>query len=631
MDEERAEFLRKLKQRYPELESKTLLETLNGDAVDDDTLLYRLCCKEGGNRDPFSIVGYPQSSPTAQSNSNNQSTPRTHSLQQPQPPQQQPQPSPSVSTCLACNATLTLQAGSVTSYPVRLNCPSCGVTSRLTEPLMNMGRVQRPEENMRAKKPSCDFCGYQTNTMEERQVHMKTHVAEISVMERTKEKLKESMKPAVTQELQKHAGKWRESLKKHITSNMDDKETYAMKADAVKQLETLVKAVFPDAKIFLFGSTSTGTGELKSDLDVAVSIASNRRAVDEMVIIHSLWSFLDNLNLPWYSDHTGEYGLHKITKTRVPILGYSSPPTLSMLKLDTPEARTLVFKVKDASDFTTLRNKFKNHKAVVDISEHPDDKQLHLLCKSQLDAIALRLKFPSEFLQAPNIFRCTWDLSAKTFGVRNSALIRKYTKLRSVRTAAVAVKMWSRAWRVNDPRNGLLSSYAVMLLFVYYLAETGVLQFQDPASISFDDCEQVPPLPDLPEGEKDLSIAVMLFMGFFDFYSRSNKFNWDEHVVSLRKDPSREGPISKESLGWTSKNAIIVERAKCVRYHICIEDPYEAADQGGRGMLNLGRKIPEHRALRIQLAFKNAYRDVCAGDIESLLGVHPSENFTIVD
>ena len=489
-----------------------------------------------------------------------------------------------------------------------------------------MGRVPKPEENKWAKKPSCDFCGYQSNTMEERHAHMATsHIAELNEMERIKVKLAESNKKS--SEYQKYVEEWCESMRKYVTANMDDQETYTIKADALKQLETLVKAVFPDAKIYLFGSTSTGTGETKSDLDVAIWLTSNQ-LVDERVIIHSLWTFLSNLNLPWYSDNISDYGLHKITKTRVPILGYSAPPSQNMVRLDVIEATTLTFKCSDAAEVTAFASRFKNHKAVVEAIEKPEEKQVQMICRSQVDAISIRLKYPSEFLQVPNVFRCTWDLSAKTFGVRNSALIRKYSQLREVRTAAVAVKMWSRAWRVNDPRNGLLSSYAVMLLYIYYLLARGLIEFQPPSDINFDECEQVPPLPTPPDGNEDLSTAVTIFMGFFDFYS--SKFNWEDHVVSLRSDPRVNGPVTKESVGWTSDNEIIVERAKCVRYSVCIEDPYESADSG-HGMLNLGRKIPQHRALKIRLAFKNASKDVCAGDIESLLGISPSENCTIVD
>jgi DNA polymerase sigma len=65
-----------------------------------------------------------------------------------------------------------------------------------------------------------------------------------------------------------------------------------------------------------------------------------------------------------------------------------------------------------------------------------------------------------------------FDISFNLFGAVNSRLLRTYTEtFPTVRMALVLAKGWSISAQINNSPNGYLSSYAVVLLFLYYTGE----------------------------------------------------------------------------------------------------------------------------------------------------------------
>ncbi|KPI84990.1 RNA editing 3' terminal uridylyl transferase 1 [Leptomonas seymouri] len=237
----------------------------------------------------------------------------------------------------------------------------------------------------------------------------------------------------------------------------------------------------------------------------------------------------------------------------------------------------------------------------------------------------------------PELYGMDFDLSFRAFGIRNSHLLRRYLLSHPcARPGALVLKDWSKSSGVNNSVNGYLTSYAINIMWIYYLVHHGVIPY-------------VSPTKDIPEslrgnvsGDPEYAAIVdpawteaqrvamqtqagELLIGFFYYYAFD--FDWEHHVVSL----NRPGVTTKAMLGWDVEDVAVTmngagqvdgamhgglappghqqqqydlgsagggatatRRSRMTtRYSFCIEDPYEEN-------LNLGRHMGVTKTLRVQ-------------------------------
>eukprot|EP01061_Rhynchopus_euleeides_P002243 TRINITY_DN11718_c1_g2_i3.p2 TRINITY_DN11718_c1_g2~~TRINITY_DN11718_c1_g2_i3.p2 ORF type:complete len:382 (+),score=114.43 TRINITY_DN11718_c1_g2_i3:409-1554(+) len=321
---------------------------------------------------------------------------------------------------------------------------------------------------------------------------------------------------------------------------------------------------------------------------------------------------------------TSDAGLRKILRTRVPILGNGpllesegvrripcvvmtyDPTSQGDMRASETEAKDAVTRAGIPPSQAVVSTSGDGGK--VTITFDTESTAVRFLCKCERAAV-LNKTFP------PAVYCTRWDMSARLYGVRNSQLLRRYLEEPHHRIAAAAVKIWSKKIRINDPRVGLLSSYSIALMFVYYLVQKGRVAFIEPETIDLAQAAALPRYiesPDLDTNEKKSQMALKVgqaFVGFITFYCF--EFNWDTDIISLLQP----GVVSKKQRGWTEANSIRVDRGNSVRYHLGVEDPYEKADptpwgESQSGMLNVTRKITEFRCLEIHQKFIKTFNNL---------------------
>lgn len=212
----------------------------------------------------------------------------------------------------------------------------------------------------------------------------------------------------------------------------------------------------------------------------------------------------------------------------------------------------------------------------------------------------------------PEIFFVDFDLSCRTFGVRNSWFLRSYLAQDPVfRAGNHFIKQWSKKSGVNNSRVGYLTSYAMTVLWIYYLLRTGEASFVDPTTVSaVPTPEQLtvpymplrPPSEDGGESESDrIQRLGRLLRGFFYFYGYA--FDWSSEVVSLRTNCQEpDGILTRDAAGWTMEkevNSIILRNR--VFYNLCIDDVYE-------DNLNLGRHLSQLKGGWVRQQFRQAWQ-----------------------
>ncbi|CBZ25816.1 conserved hypothetical protein [Leishmania mexicana MHOM/GT/2001/U1103] len=216
--------------------------------------------------------------------------------------------------------------------------------------------------------------------------------------------------------------------------------------------------------------------------------------------------------------------------------------------------------------------------------------------------------------RSPEIFSIDFDLSCRCNGIRNSWLLRRYLAQSEVfRVGNVFLKTWSKACGVNNSRVGFLTSYAVSVLWIYFLLRRGEVAFVNPEDIpALPNPEEQMEVPYIPlwsavaDAKADAARTARLgnlLRGFFYFYGE--EFDWDTHVATIRQPFDSAADIrTKEDLGWEKSDTLsLVLRNRC--YHIfSIEDVYEDD-------LDLGRHLTPEKAAWIRLQFRLAYRLCC--------------------
>eukprot|EP01063_Lacrimia_lanifica_P011748 TRINITY_DN18451_c0_g1_i1.p1 TRINITY_DN18451_c0_g1~~TRINITY_DN18451_c0_g1_i1.p1 ORF type:complete len:657 (+),score=207.01 TRINITY_DN18451_c0_g1_i1:125-2095(+) len=628
-----ADRLRKLQAAFPEVAVQVIREVVAG-SLDEDAALYRLTCRATQDRDPLNEIYVAQQStpeaPALAGTGEYSSLPTVKQLARRAPEGR--------IHCPACAERIEPKMKNPTENT--LECPICSVAFSATAPKVTHTPQSRAlnDDPMRAnpKYPCCDYCGVQLTVRELREHVLNQHQRELEQLARLQEYNAEmkSRQPTLTRERKLSALMfWQDVLLREVFPKMDDKHTHQCKVDTACQVEALVRAMFPGAVVYLFGSTTTGVSEQNSDIDLAVKVSLNRTPpINEAAAVENLHTFFSQEGLPWdtwwEAGYAGDYGLRKITKTRVPILGNTPPlgagPVDEGLDERTRSLRWTVPRTPEIMMEQERILKLGVQSCVIDSStmkQTTTDLIGTFYNSRQMLEVMMKEdpQYRCSIVQPPNLFRVHWDLSLKHFGIRNSLLLRKYFNANyATKIAGVAVKIWSRKAGVNNPKSGLLSSYAIMIMYTYYLlASQRTPAWHPPKAIdpSVSPKESKPEYVGPPEGlALCLQEAADTLMGFFEFYGY--KFNWDKHVITLNKDPNKE-LVTKTQLQWTDAHSIVVDRANSIRYYVCIEDPYEAADQVCKdlprikGMLNLGRKVTEYRLRKMQVAFKQAYEAMC--------------------
>ncbi|KAK7201664.1 RNA editing 3' terminal uridylyl transferase 1 [Novymonas esmeraldas] len=264
----------------------------------------------------------------------------------------------------------------------------------------------------------------------------------------------------------------------------------------------------------------------------------------------------------------------------------------------------------------------------------------------------------------PELHGMDFDLSFRAFGIRNSYLLRRYLLSHPcARPGALVLKDWSKTSGVNNSMNGYLTSYAINIMWIYYLVHRGVVPYVCPAqdipaslrhTVVADSqyAAMVDPAWSPAERAAMETQAGELLLGFFHYYAF--EFDWVNHVVSL----NRRGVTTKASLGWDvedvghsplsggaagsdgyhadthggggynspglaaaaasgsfdgalgSSAAMLGRRSRSVtRYSFCIEDPYEEN-------LNLGRHMGVTKTLRVQTELYRGLISLLKDDVQ---------------
>lgn len=475
--------------------------------------------------------------------------------------------------------------------------------------------------------------------------------------------LSEQLRPVLAEVLEKQPEKWRRwgEMTFTVSAQRDaGAKRLAEACDARRQLECVVQRWRPTAKVYIFGSSvAMGLWDGLSDIDFSV--------IDVDAMENGQWPPNEKNAVRGVANHLRRIGfahphLEAIEHARVPIIKHTAPSAFTKLleaHYETVLARSARFMFDSLLEPEEMR---EVEQSVAKILGAPPERlwwdvvssrhTLGVTAATTTSAVALMISPPSTSPSSstaaaaastsehgnskksadrmakspiaalpvhdelrPEIFRIDFDLSFRAFGVRNSLLLRHYLNGHvCARPGALVLKDWSKNCGINDSMHGYLTSYAINILWIYFLVQQGLVPFKDPKSIphSVRDVEPEPTYVPLipsdiaasPESAAKLYENMgRLLVAFFAFYTFV--FDWDRHVVSL----NRPGTTTKHQIGWDEANETTLAggRGKNTRYDLCIEDPYE-------DNLNLGRHIGAVRSRKFHDEFKRALLSLVKGD-----------------
>lgn len=169
-------------------------------------------------------------------------------------------------------------------------------------------------------------------------------------------------------------------------------------------------------------------------------------------------------------------------------------------------------------------------------------------------------------------------------GLHNTAMLRQYVQLdERVKPLALAVKLWARARRINEPPRHTLSSYCYVLLVIRHLqlCEPPVLPCLQ--ALKGRGAHGLPPVPgydtafcssaeavaeSFPQlGTNRASVAELLS----SFFERYADYDWEGSVVC----PRLTRDLSREEKDW-------LPGVPGDRHLLCIEDPFDLEHDLGR-------------------------------------------------
>ncbi|KAF8305747.1 hypothetical protein TcBrA4_0038930 [Trypanosoma cruzi] len=417
------------------------------------------------------------------------------------------------------------------------------------------------------------------------------------------------------------------------------REAFAVIQRASKQLNEIIGSFMRNAQVFLFGGcVACGSWDGVGDADFTVLESSHgwrlKEGVwenpDEARCIFQIAGALRNAGF-LYSE------LEPVVRTRVPVLKrkqnvraplripmrhdgfklvyvFSEPPPRNAYNDFLREARDRQIKVEEKCP----------NEVTLHLNTAHDALRYYQARERGLGNVTKRWKSDH---QLPDIFSLDFDISCRPLGVRNSWFMRQYFSQHPVARAGLAfLKRWSKQSGINNALRGYLTSYAIMVLWAYYLLRRGLVEYVDPASLSLtpsiaqlevsylpllrddgdggESMRSVSQSPTLEPIREELGSCVA---GFFSFYAC---FPWEELVVSLR---ARDGDVTRESLGWVEDSEVkSIKLRDRVWYRMCIEDPYE-------DNLNLGRHLSPKKFAFVQSQFVVAHSFLMRGRPERLL------------
>jgi len=177
----------------------------------------------------------------------------------------------------------------------------------------------------------------------------------------------------------------------------------------------------------------------------------------------------------------------------------------------------------------------------------------------------------------------------------STELLRTYASLPGVAAPLMrAVVLWSKACGVSDGSNGLLSTYSLLLMVVFYLQCSGILPVLPLGVGAVSGASHRAPVPPPPAATSSASLSGPealghQFFGFFRFFACV--FRWDAWVISVRCG----APLlrSQKARSWLA-------------YPICIEDPFESHVNSCRSVSPRGRR-------QLLTAIEGALRTLLAG------------------